>query len=120
MPTDRQQQIFGFLLECPPDFISPKQLAAAIGSSDQYIRDACESGQIVCWPLNSRKEGTKDERKNYRITFAAAVTYMAETLNCPVESLSPDLIRRLTGQVFDAGQSQSQSQPQPKPELRYA
>lgn len=89
--------------DCPPEFIpicdldenwlSPKEFAAAIGMTPQYVRLACESGEILCHVYNSSKV---HQRKAYRIPRSALKLYLARSAN-----YNPRDIVRIIGDIIN-------------------
>ncbi|MEM9226831.1 MAG: hypothetical protein AAGA45_02595 [Verrucomicrobiota bacterium] len=71
------------------EWYSPKEVAAIIGRSDQYVRDAFDNQRILGYAGNGRARQAK--RRNYLIHREGLLLFLLETANYRPE----DFIRRM-------------------------
>ncbi len=70
---------FSFLLPENQEWFSPKEVAAIIGRSDQYVRDAFDNQRILGHAANGRSRNVR--RKNYQIHRDGLLLFLLETAN---------------------------------------
>lgn len=82
---------FSFLLPKDQEWFSPKEVAAIIGKSDQYVRDAFDNQRILGHTSNARSQQVR--RRSYQIHRDGLLLFLLETANYQPE----DFISRVTG-----------------------
>lgn len=82
---------FEFLLPNRQEWFSPKEVAAIIGKSDQFVRDSFDNQKILGHCCNARAKKGKEQRKSYQIHRESIILYLLETANYTQE----DFFRRL-------------------------
>ena len=71
---------FAFLLPPAKRWFSPKEMAAVIGTTDQYVRNAFDNQKILGHTLNGAPKGT-EKRKMYMISRESVLLFLFETAN---------------------------------------
>lgn len=82
---------FAFLLPEQQEWFSPKEVAAIIGKSDQYVRDAFDNQRILGHTSNARSRHIR--RRSYQIHRDALLLFLLETANYQPQ----DFLQRITG-----------------------
>ncbi|MDR0595331.1 MAG: hypothetical protein LBF94_01350 [Puniceicoccales bacterium] len=72
---------FEFLLPPTQRWFSPKEVAAIIGKSAQYVRDAFDNQKILGHTMSGRAPKGKEKRKTYQISRESLMLYLIETAN---------------------------------------
>jgi hypothetical protein len=62
-------------------WFSPKEMAAIIGKTDQYIRDAFDNQKILGHSLNAKALRGDEKRKTYMIPREGVLLFLLETAN---------------------------------------
>lgn len=75
------QDQFGHWLPPRQQWFTPKEMAAIVGRSDQYIRDCFDSQRILGHCLQGRTRAGARGRKSYQIHREAVLLYLLETAN---------------------------------------
>jgi hypothetical protein len=76
---------FSFLLPTSKRWFSPKEMAAIIGKTDQYVRNAFDNQKILGHLLNGSAPKGAEKRKTYMISRENILLFLFETAN-----FSPD------------------------------
>lgn len=82
---------FAFLLPPSQEWFSPKEVAAIIGKSDQYVRDAFDNQRILGHASNARSAQVR--RKSYQIHRDGLLLFLLETANYE----PADFLQRVAG-----------------------
>lgn len=72
---------FDFLLPKGQQWFSPKEVAAIVGKSDQYIRDAFDNQKILGHQSNARALRGTEKRRSYQIHRDCVLLFLLETAN---------------------------------------
>lgn len=94
----KQQEHFESILPDKKIWFSPKEVAAVIGRSDQYVRDCLDSQRILGHALKGRAIKGKEIRKSYQIHRTGLILFLLETANYSSE----DMFDRIIELVSDA------------------
>ncbi|MDR1413410.1 MAG: hypothetical protein LBI56_00515 [Puniceicoccales bacterium] len=76
---------FSFLLPASQKWFSPKEMAAIIGKTDQYVRNAFDNQKILGHLLNGSAPKGLEKRRTYMISRESVLLFLFETAN-----FSPD------------------------------
>ncbi len=87
----RANDHFAFLLPEDQEWFSPKEVAAIIGKSDQYVRDAFDNQRILGHASNARSSQIR--RRTYQIHRDGLLLFLMETANYAPE----DFLQRVAG-----------------------
>lgn len=79
-----------FPLEAGREWFTPKELAALLGRTDQFVRDMLENDRILGHALRGRGQS---ERRCYQIHRNAVELYLLETANFTPEDYVERLFR---------------------------
>ncbi|MDR2603605.1 MAG: hypothetical protein LBC11_03555 [Puniceicoccales bacterium] len=82
---------FSFLLPTTQQWFSPKEMAAIIGKTDQYVRNAFDNQKILGHLLNGSAPRGEEKRRTYMISRENILLFLFETANFSPE----DFIERL-------------------------
>jgi hypothetical protein len=82
---------FSFLLPTTQRWFSPKEMAAIIGKTDQYVRNAFDNQKILGHLLNGSAPRGEEKRRTYMISRENILLFLFETANFSPE----DFIERL-------------------------
>ena len=82
---------FAFIVPRDKEWYSPKEVAALVGRSDQYIRNCFENQKILGHTCNGRAGKGREKRRSYQIHRDCILLYLLETANYE----PPDFMERL-------------------------
>lgn len=82
---------FEFLLPEHQQWFSAKEVAAIVGKTDQYVRDAFENQKILGHMSNARAIRGKEKRRSYQIHRDCVLLFLLETANYE----PPDFMQRV-------------------------
>jgi len=88
---------FNHLLPPHQEWFSPKEVAAIIGKSDQFVRDCFLNQKILGHCANGRVAAQREKRQRYQIHRDGVILYLLQTANyAPEDFLRQigDLLRR--------------------------
>jgi len=74
-------EFFEPLLSSNQEWFSPKEVAAIIGKSDQYVRDCFENQKILGHVLNGKAVRGQEKRHSYQIHRQSLLLFLLETAN---------------------------------------
>jgi hypothetical protein len=77
----RSYEHFSFLLPGPQQWFSPKEVAAIIGKTDQYVRNAFDNQKILGHLLNGNAPRGEERRRTYMISRENILLFLFETAN---------------------------------------
>jgi LPS sulfotransferase NodH len=80
-PEDKPHEFFSFLLPESKEWFSPKEMAAVIGKTDQYVRDAFDNQRILGHTLYGRAPKGLEKRRTYMISREYILLFLLETAN---------------------------------------
>jgi hypothetical protein len=80
-PPDDNSQHFGNMLPPEQQWFTPKEVAAIIGRSDQFVRDAYDNQKIFGHQNNGRARKGKERRRTYQIHREGILFFLLETAN---------------------------------------
>ncbi|MDR1401674.1 MAG: hypothetical protein LBI81_01800 [Puniceicoccales bacterium] len=72
---------FSFLLPTSQKWFSPKEMAAIIGKTDQYVRNAFDNQKILGHLLNGSAPKGSEKRRTYMISRESILLFLFETAN---------------------------------------
>lgn len=73
---------FDHLLPPGQTWFSPKEVAAVIGTTDQFVRDCFQNRKILGHQTNGRSRKTKEQqRQRYLIHREGVLLYLSQTAN---------------------------------------
>lgn len=72
---------FAALLPTGQEWFSAKEVAAIVGKTDQYVRDAFENQKILGHTSNARALPGKEKRRSYQIHRDGVLLFLLETAN---------------------------------------
>jgi hypothetical protein len=88
MQESKSHEHFAFLLPPMQQWFSPKEMAAIIGKTDQYVRNAFDNQKILGHLLNGSCPKGQEKRKTYMISRECVLLFLFETANfCPDDFL---------------------------------
>ena len=70
-------------------WLTPKEVAAILNRTDQFVRDLVENGRILGHALNARGR----RRKSYQIHRIALELYLLQTANFAPDELAKSILR---------------------------
>ena len=82
---------FAFLLPPAKQWFSPKEMAAIIGTTDQYVRNAFDNQKILGHTLNGSAPKGMEKRKMYMIAREHILLFLFETANFSPEDFMEHL-----------------------------
>ncbi len=91
-------QQFNFNLPQNKEWFSPKEVAAVIGKSDQYVRDCFDNQKILGHASNGRAKKGEEKRKSYWIHRDAVVLFLLETANYEPQDFTEHIVDLLKKQ----------------------
>jgi hypothetical protein len=77
---------FSFLLPTSQQWFLPKEMAAIIGKTDQYVRNAFENQKILGHLLNGSASRGAEKRRTYMISRENILLFLFETANFSPEN----------------------------------
>jgi hypothetical protein len=77
----KSHEHFAFLLPSSQQWFSPKEMAAIIGKTDQYVRNAFDNQKILGHLLNGSAPKGEEKRKTYMISRESILLFLFETAN---------------------------------------
>ncbi len=82
MPLDQSTQThFDFLLPRNREWLSPKAVAAIIGRSENFVREALENQKIMGHVANGSARREEEKRYSYLIHRDCVLIYLGQTAN---------------------------------------
>lgn len=87
---------FDAVLPTGQDLLWPKEVAAACGVNEDYIREACELGDLKSFNLSKTQAAGRRNYTTYRIPRSAAIAWLASHANFT----AGDLLQELEGAVL--------------------
>jgi hypothetical protein len=90
-PVIKSYEHFSFLLPAVQRWFSPKEMAAIIGKTDQYVRNAFDNQKILGHLLNGSAPKGEEKRRTYMIPRENILLFLFETANFSPE----DFMERL-------------------------
>jgi hypothetical protein len=72
---------FDFILLPGKQWYTPKEVASAIGRSDQFVRDAFENQKFLGHMNNARARRGRERRRTYQIHRECVILFFLETAN---------------------------------------
>ncbi len=88
-------EFFESLLSTNQEWFSPKEVAAIIGKSDQYVRDCFENQKILGHVLNGKAIRGQEKRHSYQIHRHGVLLFLLETANYEPSDFAKRLKRLL-------------------------
>ncbi len=76
--TAIQSQHFGYLLPPGKQWFTPKEVAAVIGRTDQFVRNALDSRRILGHSCSARSQ---PKRQTYHVHRDGLLLFLLETAN---------------------------------------
>lgn len=72
---------YAFLIPEDKEWFTAKEVAALIGRTSQYVRDAFENQKILGHILNGKARRGNERRRSYQIHRDAVLLFLLETAN---------------------------------------
>lgn len=72
---------FSELLPANQAWFSPKEVAALVGKTDQYVRDCFDNQKIFGHTSNGRAKRGREQRRSYQIHRDGVLLFLLETAN---------------------------------------
>ncbi|MDR2778717.1 MAG: hypothetical protein LBB16_00295 [Puniceicoccales bacterium] len=89
--TIKSYEHFSFLLPASQQWFSPKEMAAIIGKTDQYVRNAFDNQKILGHLLNGSAPKGTEKRRTYMISRESILLFLFETANFSPEDFTDRL-----------------------------
>lgn len=74
---------FSHLLPPDKEWYTPKEVAAIVGRTDQYVRDAFENQRILGHATVARAVRGREKRRSYQIHRSGVLLFLLESANYP-------------------------------------
>jgi hypothetical protein len=81
MPGTANPLHFKFLFPSNKVWLTPKEVGAAIGRTDQFVRNSISNGKIFAHKNNASAKSGREIRYTYQIHRHAVFLYLASTSN---------------------------------------